>query len=71
MDEGEAEADGDGGEAFGSALVGRADDDQQEERGKDDFYQEAGEQRVVVGRVRHNHWRRSHRPAKIRLCRWR
>ena len=51
MDEGEAEADGDGGEALGGALVGGAEDDEQEEAGEDDLVDEAGEQRVAAGRM--------------------
>ena len=37
MDEGEAEADGDGGEAGGSTFVGGADDDEEEDAGQDGF----------------------------------
>ena len=51
MDEGEAEADGDGGEAFGGALVRAAEDDQQEEAGEDDFDEEAGDEGVAAGGV--------------------
>lgn len=51
VDQREAEADGDGREALGSALVGGADDDEQEAGGEDDLDDEAGEQRVVVGGV--------------------
>ena len=48
MDQREAEANGDGGEAFGGALVGGSEDDQEKEGGEDDFGYEASEKRVVV-----------------------
>jgi len=51
VDEGEAQADGDGGEAFGGALVCAAEDDQQEEAGEDDFDEKAGEHGVAAGGV--------------------
>jgi hypothetical protein len=51
MDQGEAEADGDGGEAFGGAFVGGAEDDEKEERGEEHLDEEAGEERVVFGGV--------------------
>ena len=49
--QGKAEADGDGGESLGRAAVGRAHDDDQEERSQDDFGDEAGEERVAAGGV--------------------
>ena len=48
VDERQAEADGDGGEAFGGALVRAAEDDQQKEAGEDDLGYEAGEERVAA-----------------------
>ncbi len=51
MNEGEAEADGDGGEALGGALVGGAEDDEEEEGGEDDLCDEAGEEGVAAGGV--------------------
>src|ERR1700743_3044783 len=49
MDQREAEADGDGREAFGGANVCCSHDDDEEERGEDDLRGDAGGQRVVVG----------------------
>src|SRR6266478_2768582 len=51
MDQREAEADGDWGEAFGGAFVRGAEDDEEEEGGEEDFDEEAGEERVVFGGV--------------------
>ena len=51
MNESEDQADGDGREAFGSALVGRAENDNQEERGADDFDGEARGEGIAAGGV--------------------
>src|SRR5258705_11317907 len=49
VDQREAEADGDGGEAFGCALVGGAEDDEKEEGGQEHLDEEAGDERGVLG----------------------
>src|ERR1700735_2020390 len=51
MDERETETDGDGGDAFGCALVGRAEDDEEEEGGEEKLRDEAGEEGVAARRV--------------------
>ncbi len=72
VDEREAEADGDGGEALGGALVGGAEDDEQEEGGEDDLDDEAGDERVAArGSGRRSRWRRSRRRGRSWSCRWR
>jgi hypothetical protein len=48
VDERETESDGDGREAFGCALVRRAEDDEQEEEGEQELCDEAGEQRIAA-----------------------
>ena len=70
MDEGEAEADGDGREAFGGALVGGAEDDEEEEGGEHDFDEEAGEEGIAAGGMGRSRWWRSRR-GRSRACRWR
>lgn len=47
VDQGQPQADGDGSEACRSALIGRTEDDEQEEEGQNDFGDESGSHAVV------------------------
>ena len=51
VNQGQAEADGDGGKALGRAIVGRSHDDQQEECGQNDFRDQTGQQRIAARRM--------------------